>query len=125
VRATTARWCALAVLVGAGLSACSDDGDSGGGDGGGSDKPVVVDITIKDGSITPNGDRIDVGVGQPVDLEVTADEPGEIHVHSDPEHEFEYGAGTTKLPEFEVDRPGIVVVESHTLDKVIVQLEVK
>jgi hypothetical protein len=111
------------VLAAAGLTACGDDGDSP--SKGSDDKPVVVEITFKDGSVTPNGDRIDVSPGQGIDLEVTADEPGEIHVHSDPEHEFEYGAGTTKLPEFEVDRPGIVVVESHTLDKVIVQLEVK
>jgi hypothetical protein len=125
VRGTTARWCVLAVLVAGGLSACSDNGSSSGKDSGSSDKPVVVAITIKDGTISPNGDRVDVGVGQHVDLQVTADEPGEIHVHSDPEHEFQYDAGTTKLPEFEIDRPGIVVVESHTLDKVIVQLEVK
>lgn len=120
---TTARWCVLAVVAAAGLTACSDDGDSGGK--GSDDKPVVVDITIKGDQITPNGDRIEVSPGQPIDLKVTADKPGEIHVHSDPEHEFEYDAGTTDLKEFEIDRPGIVVVESHTLDKVIVQLEVK
>ncbi|MEZ0578637.1 hypothetical protein [Nocardioides sp. MH1] len=125
MRATTARWIALAVITGAGLTACSTD-DGGKKDTGGSDeKPVVVDITFKDGDVTPSGDRVDVSPGQPIDLKVTADEPGEIHVHSDPEHEFEYDAGTTDLPEFQIDRPGIVVVESHTLDKVIVQLEVK
>ena len=56
---------------------------------------------------------------------MTADEPGEIHIHSDPEHEFEYDEGTETLDQFEIDRPGIVVVESHNLDQVIVQLEVK
>ena len=123
VRGTTARWTALAVLAGAALTACStDDGDSG--DKASDEKPAVVEITFKDGKVTPNGDRIDVDAGQPIDLEVTADAPGEIHVHSEPEHEFEYDAGTATF-EFQIDRPGVVTVESHTLDQVIVQLEVK
>jgi hypothetical protein len=46
-------------------------------------------------------------------------------VHSDPEQELEYDAGTTTLTLTNLDRPGVVEVESHTLDKVIVQLEVK
>ena len=64
-------------------------------------------------------------VGQPIELVVKADAEGEIHVHSDPEHELEYGAGTTTLPTFTIDKPGIVEVESHALEKTIVQLEVK
>lgn len=87
-------------------------------------KTVTIKITQKDGKIDPSGDRIDVGVGQPIDLVVTSDEAGELHVHSDPEHEFTYKAGT-KTFEIKIDRPGVVAVESHTLDKVVVQLEVK
>ena len=56
---------------------------------------------------------------------VKADAEGEIHVHSDPEQELEYGAGTTTLTPFKIDKPGIVEVESHALEKTIVQLEVK
>jgi hypothetical protein len=56
---------------------------------------------------------------------VKSDAEGEIHVHSDPEHELEYAAGTTTLPTFKIDKPGIVTVESHALEKTIVQLEVK
>jgi len=124
LRSTTARWIALAVLAAAALTACgTDDKDSGSDNS--SEDPVVVEITFKDGDVTPSGDRVDVDLGQPVELKVTADEPGEIHVHSDPEHEFEYDEGTQTLDQFEIDRPGLVVVESHTLDKVIVQLEVK
>jgi len=124
VRRTAARWIALTLLVGTALSACGND-DDGSDDGKGSDDPVVVEITFEDGKVTPNGDRIDVAPGQPIELQVTADEPGEIHIHSDPEHEFEYDEGTQTLDQFEIDRPGIVVVESHNLEQVIVQLEVK
>jgi hypothetical protein len=113
---------ALAGLVGLTSVACgSDDGD---GDGGGSDEAVVVEITFEDGTVTPNGDRVEVEAGQPIDLEVTADSPGSIHVHSDPEHEFAYEEGTETFP-IQIDRPGVVEVESHELEVVIVQLEVQ
>ena len=45
-------------------------------------------------------------------------------MHSDPEQELEYDEGTTTLT-MTIDKPGLVDVESHTLDKVIVQLEVE
>ena len=83
----------------------------------------MVQITFEDGEVDPNGERIEVDAGQPIDLEVTADEPGEIHVHSDPEQEIAYDAGTETI-EIQIDRPGVVEVESHDLDQVIVQLEV-
>ncbi|NHA00168.1 hypothetical protein G5V59_08530 [Nocardioides sp. W3-2-3] len=64
-----------AVLTGvallASVTAC------GGDDKASSDKPVVVNITVKDGKVDPSGDRVDVGTGQPIDLKVTADKPGE------------------------------------------------
>jgi hypothetical protein len=128
---TTARWIALALLVGAGLSACGNDedgggdGDSGNGGGGkGSDESVVVEITFENGEVEPNGERVEVETGQPIDLEVTADEPGELHIHSDPEQEIAYDAGTETF-EIQIDRPGVVEVESHDLEQVIVQLEVR
>ena len=117
--------CAVAavasLLLLLGTSACGDDD---GGGGGATDGPQRIEITFADGDVTPSGERVEVGVDQEIDLEVTADEPGEIHVHSDPEQEFEYQEGETTL-KLQIDRPGIVEVESHNLDKVIVQLEVK
>lgn len=102
------------------VAACSDDSPSPS-----SDEPKVIEITIEGDSITPNGDRVEVSVGQPVELEVTADAPGEIHVHSSPEQELEYDQGTSTVELDAIDKPGIVEVESHTLDKTIVQLEVR
>jgi hypothetical protein len=111
----------LTALVAAfALTACggSDDDD-------GAPKPVSIDVTITGDTVTPNGDRVDVEHGQEVTLVVTADKAGEIHVHSTPEQELEYDAGTTTLTIKDLDQPGVVDVESHSLDKVIVQLEVK
>lgn len=90
-----------------------------------SEETKTIEITISGDTITPNGDRIEVAVGQEIELVVKADAPGEIHVHSTPEQEFEYEAGTTTLPLDPIDKPSVVDVESHTLDKTIVQLEVR
>ena len=120
---------ALAVLTlvvcATGLAGCGgDDSDSGGA--GAKDLPTkTIDVTITGDSVTPNGDRVEVKVNQPIELVVKADSDGEIHVHSTPEHELEYGAGTTTLAPFQIDKPGLVTVESHSLEKTIVQLEVK
>ncbi len=107
-----------------GLTGCGDDDSSGSGDGKGLDTKTI-EVTISGEDVTPNGDRVEVKVNQPIELVVKADAEGEIHVHSDPEQELEYGAGTTTLPTFKIDKPGIVEVESHALEKTIVQLEVK
>ena len=118
---------ALVMVLGLALTACgSDDSDASGSSGSGTDEPVTVDVTFADGTVTPSGDRVEVGVGQTVELVVTADEPGEIHVHSDPEQELEYaGDGETTTLELAIDRPGIVEVESHDLDQLIVSLQVQ
>jgi hypothetical protein len=114
---------ALALLICAvGLVGCGDDEPSGSS----TDLPTkTIDVTVEGDSVTPNGDRVEVKVGQPIELVVKADADGEIHVHSDPEHEFEYASGTTTLAPFTIDKPGIVEVESHSLEKTIVQLEVQ
>ena len=111
----TTLLCTLALTA-----ACGDD-EKDAGTGAGDTK--VIDIAFADGSVSPNGDRVEVDKGQPVELVVKADEPGEIHVHSTPEQELEYGAGTTTL-KLSIDRPGVVDVEAHELEVTIVQLEV-
>ena len=105
----------------------NNGGNDGGGIGGGADTTVrTIEITVSGDTITPNGAEVDVDAGQPIDLVVTADAPGEIHVHSDPEQEFEYvGTGEPETFKLQIDRPGQVEVESHTLDKLIVKLVVQ
>jgi ABC-type glycerol-3-phosphate transport system substrate-binding protein len=100
-------------------------GDESGSPSGGSSDPKVIDVTIKGDTVTPNGERVDVSVGQKIELKVTADTPGEIHVHSSPEQELEYAAGTTTVTVQPIEQPGTVDVESHALEKTIVQLEVR
>jgi hypothetical protein len=113
-----ATFMSLAML---GLTACGDD-DANPTDGVGT--PVSIDVTFEGGTVTPNGDRVEVDTGQPVELDITADEAGEIHVHSDPEQTLAYDEGTSTVEIEGIDQPGVVDVESHNLDAVIVQLEV-
>lgn len=105
------------------LAGCASD-EAGTGGPSGDDGSPSIEITFSDGSVTPNGERVEVSAGEPVELVVKADEPGELHVHTDPEQELEYGAGTTTL-RLTLDRPGVVDVESHHPDAVVVQLEVR
>ncbi len=114
------------LLVALGTSACGDgssDATSPSNDS--VSTPLVIDIAVTGDSITPNGERLDAAVGQPITLKVSSDAPGEIHVHSTPEQEYEYEAGDSTIEMDPIERPGVVEIESHTLDRQIVSLEVK
>jgi hypothetical protein len=89
------------------------------------DDGVIVDIAIRDGKVTPQGDRVDVTVGQKVTLRIASDAHETIHLHSDPEHELEIGDGDDVEKSFTFDVPGQVAVEAHHLDVTIVQLVVR
>jgi hypothetical protein len=84
----------------------------------------VIAVTITADSVTPSGTKVDVKRNQPIVLEIDAVAAGEIHVHSTPEKHIEFPAGTSTVT-LTIDQPGIVDVEDHGLDKLIVQLEVK
>ena len=119
----TASIVACTTLLVAAVAGCSSEDDGDSADGASKD-PVTVEITFADGEVTPTGERVELSPGQELDLEVTADEAGEIHVHSDPEQELEYPEGT-KTFTLSFDRPGQIEVESHDLDVVILQLQVQ
>ena len=122
------RLAPLALVLALGLTACGDGGDadppastqSSSTDG----ESVAVTVTREGDTFTPNGERIELGVGQTLVLTVTADEAGEFHVHSTPEQEIEYDAGTSEH-EITIDRPGVVEVESHEPASIVLQLEVR
>lgn len=120
MRPTIRKAAAVVLAIVLALTAACGGDDPTGGD----QEPKMIDISFTGDSVTPNGERVEVEVGQPVDLVVKSDHAGEIHVHSEPEQVFDYEPGTTIL-KLQIDRPGIVEVESHDLEQVIVQLEVR
>ncbi len=119
------RFLASATVLGCalvGVSACGDGAE--GGSSGSDAEPKQIKVRFADGKVSPNGERVEVETGQEVQFIVAADEPGEIHVHSEPEHVLKYDEGEEQF-ELEFDKPGVVEVESHNLEEIIVQLEVK
>lgn len=139
------RLAPLVLVLAASLSACGGDGDTdppatdqsassspsesaseSPSDSGSSstDDGVAVTVTREGDSFTPNGERVELGVDQTLVLTIEADEAGELHVHSTPEQEIAYDAGTSEH-EIVVDRPGVVEVESHEPDVILLQLEVR
>jgi hypothetical protein len=98
----------------------------GGDDDGGSTETRTIEVTVKDGAVTPAGTRIDIDVNQPVDIVITSDSPGELHVHSSPETTKEFTEGKNDPIELQFDRPGLVDVELHEpFEGPVVQLQVK
>lgn len=86
----------------------------------------VIDITFNGTTVSPNGSTIDIAVGQRIEFDVTADAPGEIHVHSSPEEqEFEYDKGSSTFDVKPIPAPTRVTVESHTLGKTLFILQAK
>lgn len=88
------------------------------------DAGTVLDITVANGEARPQGKAMEVAIGEPVTLRIDSDAPGELHVHSTPEQEIAFEAGTTEK-RLTFDRPGVVDVESHDLDQLLVRLEVR
>lgn len=84
----------------------------------------LVQVKVTRDSIEPQGEKLEVKKGQPVVLDIDAEVGGELHVHSSPEQHIEYPAGKSQAT-LTIDRPGIIEVESHTLDKLVLQLEVR
>jgi hypothetical protein len=104
------------------LAGCGDDEPAAGSNGTTTDSQTI-EITFSGDSVEPNGERVEVTAGEPITFQVKSDEPGELHVHTNPEQTLRYAAGTTTL-KLTIDEPGVVEVESHDLEKIVVQLEV-
>ena len=83
-----------------------------------------IEVTLKDGKVTPSGDRVQATAGEPITFVITADAPGELHVHSAEGTEIEFEPGTSEH-EVTVAQPGVVEVELHDPELIVVQLEVR
>lgn len=84
----------------------------------------VIAIKLSGDTVSPSGDKVEVKANQPVVLQINADAAGELHVHSSPEQHIAFPAGGSEIT-LTLAQPGVVDVEDHKLDKLIVQLEVR
>ena len=85
---------------------------------------VTIDISLKADRFTPQGKTVEVPLGEPVTLSITADAAGELHVHDDAGTHVPFKVGTT-TKEFRFAAPGVIEVEDHDSGVVVVQLEVR
>ena len=83
-----------------------------------------ADLTFEGDSASPNGERVELGVGETLTLRIDSDRPGELHVHSTPEKEIAFPAGQSER-KVTIEQPGVVDVEEHDSGKVLLQLEVR
>jgi heme/copper-type cytochrome/quinol oxidase subunit 2 len=90
------------------------------------DYALTININISNGKTVPNGEKINVRVGQKVILNVTSDTDDEIHAHIGGEgYELPVRAGTPAKGSFTIESPGSFEVESHHLEKIIVILNAR
>lgn len=87
--------------------------------------PLVIDIVIEGGDVTPTNVAREAAVGQPIELRVDSDSADELHVHSTPEHTFDVGVGPDQSYRFTVEMPGRVDVELHQLHKTVATIQVR
>jgi hypothetical protein len=86
---------------------------------------VVIDVTIKDGQVTPVNQQVRATVKQPIVIRVTSDAEDELHVHASPEHTFAVKPESLQSFQFEVQVPGKVDVELHHLNRVVATITVQ
>ncbi len=86
---------------------------------------LTVDVTIAKGQVTPVNATLQAKVHQPITFRVTSDAADELHVHSEPDHEFKITAAPNQIFQFSVDVPGSVDVELHHLDRTVATLQVR
>ena len=87
--------------------------------------PLMVDVTIAHGQVTPTNATLQAKVHQQITLHVTSDATDELHVHSTPDHKFQVAAAPNQTFEFAVTVPGNVAVELHHLDRTIATIQVR
>ncbi len=124
LRRARARAAAVLAAAALGLALTSCGGPESPGPAAGD--PLTVDVTIAGGDVSPNGQKLDVAVGQEVVLNVTSDEDDEIHAHTGGDgFELEVEAGQPATGRFTLAGAGSFEVESHHLEKVIVILNAR
>jgi len=86
---------------------------------------LAINVTIKDGNVTPTNAQLQSGVKEQIVVRVNSDAADELHVHSTPEHKFNVEAKLMQVFQFTVDVPGKVDVELHKLNKTIATIQVQ
>jgi hypothetical protein len=84
---------------------------------------TVIAISLKDGKVTPSGDRVALPKGTVLRLRITSDRQDELHVHG-----YDIGIavkpGGTVTRDITLDKVGRFEIESHEPPLTVIQLVV-
>jgi uncharacterized protein (DUF4415 family) len=86
---------------------------------------LEINVSIKNGTVTPTNEQLQAKVKEPIVIRVDSDAADELHVHSTPEHSFPIAVGPAQQFQFTVDMPGRVDIELHELNKTIATVAVQ
>lgn len=86
---------------------------------------LIVPVRIAGGTVTPVDARLEVRVGQPIEIVVDSDAADELHVHAEPDHTFTIAPGTDEHFRFTVEIPGRVEIELHHAGRTVATLLVR
>lgn len=85
---------------------------------------VTLEVRVEGDTITPKQQGIDVKPNQALVLLIDSNRSGELHVHSSPEKEIAFDAGTSTIT-LRFAQPGVVEIEEHDADVLIAQVTVQ
>lgn len=88
------------------------------------DDAILVEVTISGDEVTPNAERVEAEIGQPVVFRITSDVATEIHGHATPEFTWSVEPGTVEET-LVYDEPVSVTIELHDPPRTLVQLIVR
>jgi hypothetical protein len=78
---------------------------------------LVIDVIVEGGNVTPTNAELRAKTKQPIIIRINSDTADQLHVHSNPEHNFTVEPRSGQSFQFTVDVPGQVEVELHELSK--------
>ena len=84
----------------------------------------TLEVRVAGDDVTPVAEQVDLAVGEFLTLEVTSDRVGELHIHSDPEHSFDFASGTQTF-RLAFDKPGSVDIEEHGAHALVARVLVR
>jgi hypothetical protein len=86
---------------------------------------LVIDVTIKDGKVTPTNAQLQSGVNEQIVVRVNSDAADELHVNSTPEHSFTVEAKPMQSFQFSVGAPAKFDVQLNKLNQTIATVQVQ
>jgi hypothetical protein len=86
---------------------------------------LVIDVIVEGDNVTPTNAELRAKTKQPIIIRINSDTADQLHVHSNPEHNFTVEPRSGQSFQFTVDVPGQVEVELHELSRTVATIHVR